>query len=85
MDKYNKDKHIRDEGRLVILPLVAALLDAPVLFLQRMQVLLQLDVPDPRTTGVILLGRGSSDRLANGDVARMARWLWENKFPSADE
>ena len=39
--------------------------------------MLQLDVPDPRTTGVILLGRGSSDRLANGDVARMARWLWE--------
>ena len=41
------------------------------------QAMLQLDVPDPRTTGVILLGRGSSDRLANGDVARMARWLWE--------
>ena len=42
------------------------------------QAMLQLDVPDPRTTGVILLGRGSSDRLANGDVARMARWLWES-------
>ena len=41
------------------------------------QAMLQLDVPDPRPTGVILLGRGSSDRLANGDVARMARWLWE--------
>ena len=41
------------------------------------QAMLQLDVPDPRTTGVVLLGRGSSDRLANGDVARMARWLWE--------
>ncbi|MDO4637780.1 MAG: sirohydrochlorin chelatase [Lautropia sp.] len=39
--------------------------------------MLQLDAPDPHTTGVILLGRGSSDRLANGDVARMARWLWE--------
>ncbi|MGH8548846.1 MAG: sirohydrochlorin chelatase [Methylococcales bacterium] len=36
-----------------------------------------LDMPDPRTTGVILLGRGSSDRLANGDVAKMARWLLE--------
>ncbi len=36
-----------------------------------------LDVPDPKTTGVILLGRGSSDRLANGDVAKMARWLLE--------
>nr|VFJ71002.1 MAG: sirohydrochlorin cobaltochelatase [Candidatus Kentron sp. FW] len=36
-----------------------------------------LDMPDPVTTGVILLGRGSSDRMANGDVARMARWLFE--------
>jgi sirohydrochlorin cobaltochelatase len=36
-----------------------------------------LDMPDPRTTGVILLGRGSSDRMANGEVAKMARWLWE--------
>lgn len=36
-----------------------------------------LDMPDPRTTGVILLGRGSSDRMANGEIAKMARWLWE--------
>ncbi|TAM48224.1 MAG: sirohydrochlorin chelatase [Gammaproteobacteria bacterium] len=36
-----------------------------------------LDVPDPTTTGVILLGRGSSDRMANGEVAKMARWLQE--------
>lgn len=36
-----------------------------------------LDMPDPTTTGVILLGRGSSDRAANGDMARMARWLQE--------
>jgi sirohydrochlorin cobaltochelatase len=36
-----------------------------------------LDAPDPKTTGVILLGRGSSDRMANGDVAKMARWLLE--------
>ncbi|QTD46827.1 sirohydrochlorin chelatase [Ottowia testudinis] len=39
--------------------------------------LLALDAPDPHTTGVILLGRGSSDRQANGEVAKMARWLWE--------
>lgn len=39
--------------------------------------MLQLDVPDPRATGVILLGRGSSDRRANGEIAKMARWLWE--------
>ena len=36
-----------------------------------------LDHPDPRTTGVILLGRGASDRAANGEVAKMARWLFE--------
>ncbi|MDA8361973.1 MAG: sirohydrochlorin chelatase [Gammaproteobacteria bacterium] len=41
------------------------------------QVMHALDMPDPRTTGVILLGRGSSDRMANGEVAKMARWLWE--------
>ncbi len=32
----------------------------------------ELDTPDPTTTGVVLLGRGSSDRQANGDVAKMA-------------
>ena len=36
-----------------------------------------LDMPDPTTTGVVLLGRGASDRQANGDVAKMARWLME--------
>lgn len=39
--------------------------------------MLALDMPDPKTTGVILLGRGSSDRVANGEVAKMARWLHE--------
>ena len=36
-----------------------------------------MDMPDPRTTGVVLLGRGSSDASANGEVAKMARWLFE--------
>ena len=36
-----------------------------------------LDMPDPKTTGVIVLGRGSSDRQANGEMAKMARWLME--------
>ena len=44
---------------------------------QLRQCLQRLDVPDPRSTGVILLGRGSSDRQANGEVAKLARWLWE--------
>ena len=37
----------------------------------------ELDMPDPRTTGVVVLGRGSSDRGANGEVAKIARWLQE--------
>ncbi len=37
-----------------------------------------LDMPDPKNTGVVLLGRGSSDRVANGEVAKMARWLFED-------
>ena len=38
----------------------------------------QLAVPDPMTTGVILLGRGSSDAGANGELAKMARWVFED-------
>ena len=37
-----------------------------------------LHVPDPQNTGVILLGRGSSDAGANGELARMARWIFED-------
>ncbi len=33
--------------------------------------------PDPKTTGVIILGRGSSDKIANGEVAKLSRWLLE--------
>jgi len=36
-----------------------------------------LDMPDPTTTGVVVLGRGASDRGANGEMAKMARWLLE--------
>lgn len=41
------------------------------------QAMASLDLPDPTTTGVVLLGRGSSDRAANGEMAKMARWLQE--------
>ena len=41
------------------------------------QAMTALDMPDPHTTGVVLLGRGASDRAANGDMAKMARWLQE--------
>ncbi len=40
-------------------------------------VMASMDMPDPKNSGVILLGRGSSDRVANGEVAKMARWLFE--------
>jgi len=41
------------------------------------QTLAAMDMPDPRTTGVILLGRGSSDPAANGAMAALARRLYE--------
>jgi sirohydrochlorin cobaltochelatase len=48
-----------------------------VLRRQLKQCMHALDVPDPTGTGVVLLGRGSSNREANGEMARMARWLFE--------
>jgi sirohydrochlorin cobaltochelatase len=42
------------------------------------RLLKELAVPDPRTTGIILLGRGSSDAGANGEIAKMARWVFED-------
>ncbi len=42
------------------------------------RLLRELAMPDPRTTGIILLGRGSSDPGANGEVAKMARWVFED-------
>jgi len=38
-----------------------------------------LAMPDPKTTGVIVLARGSSDALANGEMAKMTRWIYESK------
>ncbi len=42
-----------------------------------MQLMNDIAMPDPKTTGVIILGRGSSDKVANGEIAKLARWLWE--------
>lgn len=39
--------------------------------------MMTMDMPDPKNTGVVLLGRGSSDKVANGEVAKMGRWLFE--------
>lgn len=36
-----------------------------------------LAMPDPRTTGVVLLARGASDKEATGEIAKMAHWLFE--------
>ncbi|NOR70810.1 MAG: sirohydrochlorin chelatase [Methylomarinum sp.] len=41
------------------------------------QVMDTIAMPDPKTTGVIILGRGSSDKIANGEVAKLARWVQE--------
>ena len=41
------------------------------------KLLRELAVPDPRTTGLVLLGRGSSDSEANGEMAKLARWVFE--------
>jgi len=41
------------------------------------RLMLALAMPDPQTTGVILLGRGSSDVGANGELGKMARWVFE--------
>ena len=48
-----------------------------ILLRQLQSCMQQLDMPDPRNTGVILLGRGSSDRHANGEMAKLARWIQE--------
>jgi sirohydrochlorin cobaltochelatase len=41
------------------------------------QAMVELDMPDPLTTGVVLLARGASDMESTGEVAKMARWLYE--------
>jgi len=33
--------------------------------------------PAPANTGVIALGRGSSDRKANGEISKITRWIYE--------
>jgi len=45
---------------------------------QLKQVLKTLDALDPQTTGIILLGCGSSDSAANSELAKMARWIFED-------
>lgn len=44
---------------------------------QLRRLMASLAMPDPQTSGVILLGRGSSDAGANGELAKMARWIYE--------
>jgi len=41
------------------------------------QAMVELAMPDPRTTGVVLLARGASDIEATGEVAKMAHWIYE--------
>ncbi len=46
---------------------------------QLTQVMNSLAMPDPKNTGIIILGRGSSDIVANGEVAKLARWVFEER------
>jgi len=41
------------------------------------QAMVELAMPDPCTTGVVLLARGASDIEATGEVAKMAHWIYE--------
>lgn len=42
------------------------------------QAMIELAMPDPQTTGIVLLARGASDMEATGEVAKMAHWLYES-------
>ncbi len=33
--------------------------------------------PDPKTTGVILVGKGATDKVANSEIAKLSRWMFE--------
>jgi len=41
------------------------------------QAMVGLAMPDPRTTGVVVLARGASDMEATGEVAKMVHWIHE--------
>lgn len=41
------------------------------------QAMIKLAMPDPHTTGVVVLARGTSDIEATGEVAKMAHWIYE--------
>jgi len=41
------------------------------------QAMVELAMPDPHTTSVVLLARGASDIEATGEIAKMAHWLYE--------
>lgn len=41
------------------------------------QAMVGLAMPDPRTTGVVLLARGAAAIEATGEVAKMAHWIYE--------
>jgi len=41
------------------------------------QAMVELAMPDPRTTGVVVLAHGASDIEATGEIAKMAHWIFE--------
>ncbi|MFK5987128.1 MAG: sirohydrochlorin chelatase [Pseudomonadota bacterium] len=48
-----------------------------ILVRQLKEAMESLAMADPKTTGVVILARGSSNANANGEMAKMARWLFE--------
>ncbi len=48
-----------------------------ILIRQLKKTMESLAMADPKTTGVVILARGSSNARANGEMAKMARWLFE--------
>jgi sirohydrochlorin cobaltochelatase len=59
---------------LGITPLLTEILDERLCEVERMS-----DRPNRTKTGVLLVGRGSSDPDANSDVAKVARLFWEGR------
>ncbi len=33
--------------------------------------------PDPKTTGIILVGKGATDKISNSEITKLSRWMFE--------
>jgi sirohydrochlorin cobaltochelatase len=79
--RVHQAQHLHPHTTFLISPHLGAVdkvLHALLFQLQR--VLLDEKQNDDATTGVVVIGRGSSDQAANGEVAKMARWMFESSL-----